>query len=191
MIAVFSWVQKIYYSLQQQKVKSVKCKTTITELVAVWSLYNVCTSVTKSKVVTLKRFTLFAIVIARSRKISVVLHNTHAADNNISCLKDHNGNNDILSRIYNLWGKSNWVFLLCTWTSVDIPNASGLFSLRSAHGLTQRHMTYGCVWFVSLYDKPPCAVIYIVALGVRIDSRESMLQLIESIGPQHPSPMSS
>ena len=54
-----------------KKVKSVKRRSTITELVVVWSLCNVCTSVTKSKVVTLKRFTLFAIVIARSRKISV------------------------------------------------------------------------------------------------------------------------
>ena len=35
------------------KVKSVKCRTTITELVVVWSLCNVCTSVAKSKVVTL------------------------------------------------------------------------------------------------------------------------------------------
>ena len=64
-------IQKICYSLQQQKVKSVKRTTTITELVVVWSLCSVCTSVTKSKVVNLKHSTLFAIAIARSRKISV------------------------------------------------------------------------------------------------------------------------
>ena len=55
------------------KVKSVKCRTTVTELVVVWSLCSVCTSMIKSKVVTLKHFTLFAIAIARSRKISVIL----------------------------------------------------------------------------------------------------------------------
>ena len=31
-------IQEIYYSLQQQKVKRVKRRTTITELVVVWSL---------------------------------------------------------------------------------------------------------------------------------------------------------
>ena len=46
-------LQKIYYSLQQKKVKSVKRSTTITELVVVWSLCSVCTSVTKSKAVIL------------------------------------------------------------------------------------------------------------------------------------------
>ena len=61
-------LQKIYYSLQQQKVKSVKSKTTITELVVVWNLCSICT---KSEVVTLKHSTLFAIAITRSRKISV------------------------------------------------------------------------------------------------------------------------
>ena len=35
--------------LATAKVKSIKCKTSITELMAVWSLYDVCTSVTKSK----------------------------------------------------------------------------------------------------------------------------------------------
>ena len=44
---------QIYYSLQQQKVKSIKRSTTITELVVVWSLCSVCTSVTKSKAVIL------------------------------------------------------------------------------------------------------------------------------------------
>ena len=60
--------------LATEKAKSVKRRTTITELVFVWSLCSVCISVTKSKVVTLKRFTLFAVVIARSRKISVLYH---------------------------------------------------------------------------------------------------------------------
>ena len=46
-------LQKIYCSLQQQKAKSVKRGTTITELVVVWSLCSVCTSVTKSKAVIL------------------------------------------------------------------------------------------------------------------------------------------
>ena len=36
-------VQKIYYSLQQQKVKSVEHVTTITELVVVWSVCSTCT----------------------------------------------------------------------------------------------------------------------------------------------------
>ena len=57
--------------LATAKVKSVKRRTTITESVVVWSLCNVCTSVTKSKVVALKYFTLFAMAIARSKKISV------------------------------------------------------------------------------------------------------------------------
>ena len=65
-------IQKIYYSLQQQKVKSVKRRTTITELVVVWSLCSVYTSVTESKAVTLRTLVLFAIAIVRSRKISVI-----------------------------------------------------------------------------------------------------------------------
>ena len=65
-------LQMMYYSLQQQKVKSVKHSTTITELVVVWSLCSVCASVTKSKAVLLyQHFTLFAI---ESRKISVILY---------------------------------------------------------------------------------------------------------------------
>lgn len=44
-------LQKVYYSLQQQKVKNVKCITTTTELVVLRSLCSVCKSVTKSKVV--------------------------------------------------------------------------------------------------------------------------------------------
>ena len=59
-------------------VKSVKRCLTITELVVVWSVCSVCTSVTKSKVVglhvqldALQRFILFALAFARSRKTSV------------------------------------------------------------------------------------------------------------------------
>ena len=54
--------------------------STITELVVVWSVCSVCTSVAKSKVVgphiqldTLQRFTLFALAVARSSKTSVLL----------------------------------------------------------------------------------------------------------------------
>ena len=50
---LFLHIQKIYYSLQQQKAKSVKHSATITELVVVWSLCSVYTSVTKSKAVIL------------------------------------------------------------------------------------------------------------------------------------------
>ena len=48
--------------------KSEKRKTIIIELVAVWSLYDICTSVTKSKA---SRFTLYAFQRARSHKIPV------------------------------------------------------------------------------------------------------------------------
>ena len=51
----YSWleIQKIYYSLQQQKAKSLKRSTTITELVVVWSLCSAYTSVSTSKAVIL------------------------------------------------------------------------------------------------------------------------------------------
>ena len=53
------------------KSEKVKRSTTITELVVVWNLCSVCTCVTKSKAVILyQHFMLFAIAIARSRKIS-------------------------------------------------------------------------------------------------------------------------
>ena len=46
--------EEIYYSLQQQKVKSIEHSTTITELVVAWSLVVArCTSVAKSKAVLL------------------------------------------------------------------------------------------------------------------------------------------
>ena len=61
-----------------------KALPTITELVVVWSVCSVCTSMTKSKVVgphiqldTLQRFTLFALAIARSRKTSAVVSTHH------------------------------------------------------------------------------------------------------------------
>ena len=59
-------------------VKSIKRCHTITELVVVWSVCSVCTSVAKSKVDgphiqldTLQRFTLFVLAVARSSKTSV------------------------------------------------------------------------------------------------------------------------
>ena len=61
-------------------VKSIKRCHTITELVVVWSVCSVCTSVAKSKVVgphiqldtlRLQHFTLFALAVARSSKTSV------------------------------------------------------------------------------------------------------------------------
>ena len=52
--------------------KSEKRRTTITNLVVVWSLCSVYTSMTKSKAVTLRMLhVFFAIAIARSRKIFV------------------------------------------------------------------------------------------------------------------------
>ena len=62
------------YSLQNQKVKDVKCCTNITELVVVWYPHSVCTIVTKSKAVILYNTSCFsfAVAIARSRKIFVV-----------------------------------------------------------------------------------------------------------------------
>ena len=50
---LISGIQKIYYSLQQHKSKSIKRSTTITEVMVVWSVCSVCTSVTKSKAVML------------------------------------------------------------------------------------------------------------------------------------------
>ena len=45
--------------LQQQKVKSIKHSTAINELVVVWSLCSVCTSVNKSKAVILYNISCF------------------------------------------------------------------------------------------------------------------------------------
>ena len=45
--------------LATQKVKIVKPSTTITELVVVWSLCSICTSVTKSKAVVLYNTSCF------------------------------------------------------------------------------------------------------------------------------------
>ena len=55
-------VQKIYYSLQQQKVKSVEHVTTITELVVVWSVCSTCTCAVNQRFLCpqslMQRFTL-------------------------------------------------------------------------------------------------------------------------------------
>ena len=57
-----SYVQKIYYSLQQQKVKSVERVTTITELVVVWSVCSTCTCTVNQRFLwpqlLMQRFTL-------------------------------------------------------------------------------------------------------------------------------------
>ena len=59
-------LQKIYYPLQQQKVKNVKRRTIIIEFIVVfWSLCSVCIGSYSN---TLQ---LFAMAIARSKKISV------------------------------------------------------------------------------------------------------------------------
>ena len=61
--------------MEQQKVKSVKHGTTITELVVVWRLCSVCTSVTSSKAVIhyyTSRFLLYYSY-AKSRKVPVLI----------------------------------------------------------------------------------------------------------------------
>ena len=71
----YGWVLNRYckstVDLQQQRVKSVKRCTTITELVVIWGVCSVCTGVTKSKAVIFVNNTShlnFAMTIARSWK---------------------------------------------------------------------------------------------------------------------------